>query len=109
MDKGNGKGGPAMSEGHMNLECGKCGSNLEMWNNERDLWISYCPRCGKKLLKKQSESLHRKTTVEEISDMIREHVLDMFSDRDGMDVDAGELEDLAWERENCDGVVFYSN
>jgi hypothetical protein len=60
-------------------------------------------------LKKQSEALHRKTTIEEISDMIREHLLDMLSERDGMDVSADELGNLAWECENCDGVVFYSN
>jgi DNA-directed RNA polymerase subunit RPC12/RpoP len=91
------------------IECKKCGNNLEQWNNERDLWINYCPYCGKRLLKKQSEVLHRKTTVIEISDMIRERLLDMLSGMDGMDVSADELGTLAWERENCDGVVFYSN
>jgi predicted nucleic acid-binding Zn-ribbon protein len=91
------------------IECRKCGNDLEQWNNERDLWIKYCPQCGTRLLKKQSEALHRKTTVEEISDMIRERLLDMLSERDGMDVSADELGHLAWERENCDGVVFYSN
>jgi DNA-directed RNA polymerase subunit RPC12/RpoP len=91
------------------IECRKCGNNLEQWNNERDLWINYCPYCGTKLLKKQSEALHRKTTVDEVSDMIRQNLLDMLSERDGMDVSADELGNLAWERENYDGVVFYSN
>jgi DNA-directed RNA polymerase subunit RPC12/RpoP len=91
------------------IECRKCGNNLEQWNNERDLWINYCPYCGTRLLEKQSESLHRKTTIEEISDMIRERLLGVLSDRDGMDVSAEELVCLAWERENCDGVVFYAN
>jgi DNA-directed RNA polymerase subunit RPC12/RpoP len=91
------------------IECRNCGSNLEQWNNERSLWTNYCPYCGKRLLKKQSEALHRKTTVEEISDMIRGHLLDMLSDRDGMDVSAEELGNLAWEYENCNGVVFCSN
>jgi DNA-directed RNA polymerase subunit RPC12/RpoP len=91
------------------IECRKCGNDLEQWNNERDLWINYCPYCGTRLLKKQSETLHRKTTVEEVSDMIRGNLLDMLSDRDGTDVNADELGTLAWERENCDGVVFYSN
>jgi hypothetical protein len=82
---------------------------LEQWNNERDLRINYCPYCGTRLLEKQSETLHRKTTVEEVSDMIRGRLSDMLSDRDGMDVNADELGNLAWESENCDGVVFYSN
>jgi DNA-directed RNA polymerase subunit RPC12/RpoP len=91
------------------IECRKCGNNLGQWNNERDLWIDYCPYCGTRLLKKQSGVLHRKTTVEEIPDMIQARLLDVFSDRDGMDVSAEELADLAWEYENCNGVVFSSN
>jgi predicted nucleic acid-binding Zn-ribbon protein len=91
------------------LECRKCGYDLEQWNSGQNLWIKYCPQCGKKLLKKQSAALHRKTTVGEISDMIREHLLDMLSGRDGMDVSADETGYLAWESENRDGVVFYSN
>jgi predicted nucleic acid-binding Zn-ribbon protein len=93
----------------MNLKCRKCGNDLEQWNAGQYLWIKYCPQCGTKLLKKQSEALHRKTTIEEISDMIREHLLDLLSDIDGMDVSADDLGNLAWERENYDGVVFYSN
>jgi DNA-directed RNA polymerase subunit RPC12/RpoP len=91
------------------IECRKCGNNLEQWNNERNLWINYCPYCGTRLLKKQSETLYRKTTVEEISDMIREHLLDMLQGCDGNDVSADELGELAWESENYDGVVFCSN
>jgi hypothetical protein len=91
------------------IECRKCGNDLEQWNSGRNLWIKYCPQCGTKLLKKQSEALHRKTTVEEISDMIRGHLLGMLSGRDGMDVSADELGYLAWESERCDGVVFYSS
>jgi DNA-directed RNA polymerase subunit RPC12/RpoP len=91
------------------IECRKCGNDLEQWNTGRYLWIKYCPYCGTKLLKKQSEALHRKTTVEEISDMIRGRVLDMLSGLDGMDVDVDGLGHLAWESEDCDGVVFYSN
>jgi DNA-directed RNA polymerase subunit RPC12/RpoP len=89
------------------IECGKCGNDLEQWNNGRNLWIRYCPYCGTRLLEKQSEALHRKTDVEEISDRIRGNLLDMLSE--GEDVSADELAYLAWERENCDGVVFYSN
>jgi hypothetical protein len=82
---------------------------LEQWNNGQYLWIKYCPQCGTRLLKKQNEALHRKTTVEEISDMIRECLLGVLSCRDGRDICADELGSLAWERENCDGAVFYSN
>jgi hypothetical protein len=60
-------------------------------------------------LKAQSEALYRKTTVDEISDMIRGHLLDMLSGKSGMDVSADELADLAWEREWYDGSVFYSS
>jgi hypothetical protein len=91
------------------IECRKCNSDLEQWNNGRNLWIEYCPQCGIRLLKKQSEALHRKTTVEEISDIIRERLIGVFSERDGMDISADELGYLAWECENCDEVVFYSN
>jgi hypothetical protein len=41
--------------------------------------------------------------------MIQGRLLDMLSDRDGMDVSADELGTLAWEREDYNGVVFYSN
>jgi DNA-directed RNA polymerase subunit RPC12/RpoP len=91
------------------FECRKCGRDLEQWNNGQGLWIKYCPYCGKRLLKKQSGALHRKTTVEEISDMIRGNLLGMLSNRGGMDVCADELGNLAWESENCGGAVFYSN
>jgi DNA-directed RNA polymerase subunit RPC12/RpoP len=91
------------------IECRKCSNDLEQWNNGRGLRINYCPYCGTRLLEEQSEALHRKTTVEEISDMIRGHLFDMFSDRDGMEVSAEDLGYLAWESENCDGVVLYSN
>jgi DNA-directed RNA polymerase subunit RPC12/RpoP len=91
------------------IECRKCGNNLEQWNNGQYLWIKYCPQCGTRLLKKQSEALHRKTTVEEISDMIRERLLGVLSCRDGRDIRADELAVLVWDRESCDGVVFYAN
>jgi ssDNA-binding Zn-finger/Zn-ribbon topoisomerase 1 len=91
------------------IECRKCGNDLEQWNNGWGLWINYCPYCGTRLLKKQSEALHCRTTVEEVSDMLRGRLLDMLSDRDGMDVSADELGTLAWECENYDGVVLYSN
>jgi ssDNA-binding Zn-finger/Zn-ribbon topoisomerase 1 len=91
------------------IECRKCGNNLEQWNNGRHLWIRHCPHCGTKLLKKQSLALHRRTDVEEISDMIRGRLFDMLSGKDGTGVNADELGTLAWESENCDGVVFYSN
>jgi hypothetical protein len=41
--------------------------------------------------------------------MIQGRLLDMLAERDGMDVSADELGSLAWEHENCDGVVFYSD
>jgi DNA-directed RNA polymerase subunit RPC12/RpoP len=75
----------------LELECRKCGNNLEQWNNGRSLWINYCPFCGTKVLKKQGEALRHKTTVEEVSDIIRVQLLDLFDS--GCDVPAGELAD----------------
>jgi DNA-directed RNA polymerase subunit RPC12/RpoP len=106
MESGDGKGGTVVSA---EIWCRRCGNDLEQWNNGRSLWIKYCPFCGARVLKKQREELHRKTTILEISDMIRGHLLDMLSGREGMDVSADELGDLAWECENVDGAVFYSN
>jgi rRNA maturation endonuclease Nob1 len=61
------------------IECRGCGNDLEQWNSNRNMWIRYCPSCGKRLLKKQSEELHRKTSVTEISDMIRDGLLRTLS------------------------------
>ena len=90
------------------IKCRKCGSDLENWNNGQHLWINHCPNCGVKLLKKQQDALHRKTTDEEIDDHVRGNLLDMF-DNYGADLSADELAECAWESENADGVVFYSN
>jgi len=90
------------------IKCRKCGSDLENWNNGQYLWINYCPNCGIKLLKKQQGALHRKTTDEEIDDHVRGNLLNMFNNY-GSDLSADELAERAWESENADGVVFYSN
>jgi hypothetical protein len=71
--------------------------------------MRYCPSCGKKLLKKQAARLHDTVTDGEVSGMIKEHLLDMFACYEGGDISADELGDKAWESENCDGVVFYSD
>jgi hypothetical protein len=89
------------------IECRKCGNNLEPWNNGRSLRINYCPFCGTKVLKKQGEALRCKTTVEEVSDIIRGHLLDLLDT--GGDIPADELADRAWESEVIDGTVFYNN
>jgi len=90
------------------IKCRKCGSDLENWNNGQYLWINHCPSCGAKLLKKQRDALHRKTTDEEIDDHVRGNLLGMF-DGYASDLCADGLAERAWESENCDGVVFYSN
>jgi predicted RNA-binding Zn-ribbon protein involved in translation (DUF1610 family) len=90
------------------IECRKCGIDLEIWNNNRNLHIYYCPYCGKRLLKKQSQKLRYKTTVAEISGMIQDRLLDALDMGDG-DIDAGDLAALAWEHEGNNGVVFFSN
>jgi hypothetical protein len=91
------------------IECPKCGTDLEAYNYAPYGWIRFCPFCGKKLLKKQVDRLHKKVTDGEISDMIKEHLLDMFACYEGGDISADELGYKAWESENCDGVVFYSD
>jgi hypothetical protein len=69
--------------------------------------IIHCPRCGRKLLQKQEDKLWELCTDKEIVDMIRDRLLDMLDDFD--ELDAGEMAFEAWESENADGVVFYSN
>jgi DNA-directed RNA polymerase subunit RPC12/RpoP len=91
------------------FDCRKCGNDLERWNNGMFLWINHCPSCGAKLLKKQCEALHRKTTCGEISDMIQDRLLSMLEVKSGDDISTDELAQAAWERENVDGVVFYNN
>ena len=91
-----------------NIECRKCGSDLENWNCGERTRINYCPNCGAKLRKKQRDALCRKTTDEEIDDRVRGNLLDMFDSYVG-DLHADGLAERAWESENCDGVVFYSN
>jgi DNA-directed RNA polymerase subunit RPC12/RpoP len=91
------------------IECLKCGTDLEAYNYELYGWIRYCPSCGKKLLKKQVERLHKKVTDGEVSGMIKGHLLDMFACYEGGGISADEFGYKAWERENCDGVVFYSD
>ena len=86
--------------------CRKCKTDLELWNRGPNLWICYCPQCGAKLLKKQSEELHSMTTDEAISDMIRQHLL-RFLNSPGEDIKAADLAISAWARESYDGVVCY--
>jgi hypothetical protein len=80
--------------------------DLEQWNNEQNVRILYCPYCGKKLLKGQSDALYRKASVEEISDMIKEHLLKVLYSGD---VSVDDIAEYAWEREVWDTSVFYSN
>jgi hypothetical protein len=91
------------------IECPKCGTGLEAYNYAPGGWMRFCPSCGKKLLKKQVERLHKKVTDGEMSDMIQEHLLWLFAYCEGGDISADELGYKAWETENCDGVVFYSD
>jgi len=90
------------------LNCPNCKRDLEAWNNRPDLWINYCPACGEKLPQMEVDALRRLSTGQEIVDKIRGNVLDMLDNySDGINAD--ELAQRAWESENCDGVVFYSN
>jgi predicted RNA-binding Zn-ribbon protein involved in translation (DUF1610 family) len=91
------------------IECRSCGNDLEQWNNGPDLVIKHCPFCGAKVLREQSLALYCKTTTHEISAMIRTHLLDVLSYKDGDDISADELAQAAWEAENRNGVMFYSN
>lgn len=91
------------------IECRKCGSDLEKWNVSSGSRINYCPSCGAKLLEKQAAELHEKTTDREISGMIQNRLLDLFQNRGGSGLSADELAYNAWEGENSDGAVFYSN
>ena len=91
-----------------NLDCRKCKTDLEPWNRRPDFWILYCPRCGAKLPKKQSNELYRMTTEEEISEIIQQHLLRFLNSPVG-DISTADLAFSAWARENYDGVVFYHN
>jgi hypothetical protein len=79
---------------------------LERWNTGRAL-LAYCPACGAKLPKKQRGKLWWKCSDGEIEDRIKGALLDLLDWCD--EVSADELTDKAWESENRDGVVFYSN
>jgi hypothetical protein len=61
------------------------------------------------VLKKQWNVLHKKTTDEEINEIITEHLLSLFRWCDSERIKADELADRVWRTENIDGVVFYSN
>jgi len=87
------------------LSCA-CMCDLENWNFGFG-WLKYCPNCGAELSEYLREALRDKID-NEISDMIRGKLLDMFdSCRDELSAD--ELPSVAWEMENCNGVVFYNN
>jgi hypothetical protein len=90
----------------MKLHCHYCDADLEEWNTGA-AFIKYCPACGRKLHKAVAEELWRLCTDDEIADMIEGQVLDMLDNCE--DIDAGEIAYTAWESENADGVVFYSN
>jgi hypothetical protein len=89
--------------------CGRCGADLEQWSRGPDLWITFCPRCGAEVGELQRYELHRKTTIDAVSDMIQGRIFDMFDDRNGERINAEDLATLSWGREQCDGVVFYSD
>jgi hypothetical protein len=88
------------------LRCQKCDCNLEEFNTGYAA-ITHCPQCGRKLLKKQKDKLWGLCTDAEIVGIIREHLLEMLDNYD--DLHADDLALKAWESENCNGVVFYSN
>lgn len=89
--------------------CRKCGADFEDWNVTEFTSIRFCPSCGQRLLKEQTEALRRKATNEEIGDRIRSQLLDLLSCCGSGDISADELCSKAWESENCDGAVFYCN
>jgi hypothetical protein len=91
------------------IVCRKCDYDLEQWNCGQYLRMTYCPHCGKRLLKRQSDELYRRTTSEEVSDIIREHLLAVLADSAIVGQAQGDLPRRAWESESCDGVVFYAN
>jgi hypothetical protein len=98
------------------LECAQCGRDLEGWNCVPYTETRYCPYCGKKITEEARAELYRKTTDAEMSDMIKDHVLDLLSCAENEDgtydssmLRPDELAERAWEAENIDGVVFYSN
>lgn len=88
------------------FKCRSCGTDLEDWNVGTAI-IRHCPSCGTKLPTGQADQLWRKCTDSEIEDMIKERILEALDNCE--DITAEELSFRAWESENCDGVVFYSN
>jgi hypothetical protein len=93
----------------VDLACRKCGNDLEAWNTERSALIRYCPGCGTRLRKPQIDLLWRKITIAEVSDEIRDRLLEVLSQDDIIENTEGELPQLAWEGEVCNGVVFCDN
>jgi DNA-directed RNA polymerase subunit RPC12/RpoP len=91
------------------LSCRKCGADLENFNILECYRLSYCPQCGTRALKKQTEALARQLTNAEIEGMIKERLLDLLQDNSEGGIRAEDLANLAWETENYDGAVFYSN
>jgi ssDNA-binding Zn-finger/Zn-ribbon topoisomerase 1 len=88
------------------FNCRKCGTDLEGFNTG-DSAIEYCPRCGVKLLKRQSVKLWYKCTDGEIADRIEQNVLNMLNSYDNLDF--GDLPFTAWEGEDINGVIFCSD
>ena len=89
------------------LQCRKCSADLNAYSVLRV--PNFCPVCGQKLLKEQCKQLYSKLSDDEIGGMIKEHVLGVFYNNADEGIDADDLAYKVWERENCDGVVFYSN
>jgi hypothetical protein len=90
----------------MEMHCHYCNADLMGWNTGFAA-LRYCPACGRKIHKPVTNALWRLCTTDEMADTIEEHVLEALENYDLPD--AGELDLLAWERENADGVVFYAN
>jgi hypothetical protein len=88
------------------FECRKCHCDLEGFNTGHAA-IIHCPRCGRKLLQKQEDKLWDLCTDGEIVNMIRNRLLNTLDDFD--ELDASNMAFKAWESENADGVMFYSN
>jgi hypothetical protein len=74
-----------MMSNERELLCRKCGCNLEGFNMGYAA-ITHCPRCGRKLLRKQEDKLRDLCTDAEIAGMIREHLLDMLDNYDDRQV-----------------------
>jgi uncharacterized Zn finger protein (UPF0148 family) len=89
--------------------CRKCGNDFEEWLFRSVNGIRYCPVCGTKLLRKQVDAVYDKLSSKEIGTIIREQVEYTLDETDLEDLSEEELGFLAWQAENADGVVFYSN